>query len=273
MGWHSLRVQTWSDGTCETYGCRIHFVRTGGGGQPVVLLHGLMGSGASWAPLAQALEGDFDVVMPDARGHGGSTAPEFGYSYDELANDVLGLVRHLQLWRPVFVGHSMGGMTAAVAAQRSAANLSGLVLVDPTFISPELQQEVWESDIANQHRRALALSRPELLAEARARNPHRSSDIAELQVEARLNTRLSAFSVLKPPNPDFRTVVRAITVPTLLVIGDSPVVSLELATSSAPSTPGSVLSRSLTPATDFRSISPGSSNESLPRFCACCPDP
>jgi pimeloyl-ACP methyl ester carboxylesterase len=189
-----------------------------------------MGSGASWTPLAQALEGDFDVVMPDARGHGRSGAPEVGYSYDEHASDVLGLVRHLQLRRPVFVGHSMGGMTAAVAARRSTGNLRGLVLVDPTFISPEFQQQVWESDVADQHRRALTLSRPELLAEARARNPHRSAAIVALQVEARLNTSLSAFSVLAPPNPDFRTVVRAITVPTLLVIGDSPVVSLELAT-------------------------------------------
>jgi N-formylmaleamate deformylase len=41
---------------------------------------------------------------------------------------------------------------------------------------------------------------------------------------------VNAFGVLEPPNPDFRAVVRAIEVPTLLVIGDSPVVSLELAT-------------------------------------------
>ena len=45
---------------------------------------------------------------------------------------------------------------------------------------------------------------------------------------ARQNTRMSAFAVLAPPNPDFRTLVRAIDVPTLLLIGDSPVVSLEL---------------------------------------------
>jgi pimeloyl-ACP methyl ester carboxylesterase len=168
--------------------------------------------------------------MPDARGHGGSTGPDSGYSYDEHASDVLALVRHLQLQRPVFVGHSMGGMTAIVAAQRSAANLRGLVLVDPTFISPALQQEVWDSDIADQHRRALSLSKSDLLLEFRARHPHRSSEIVESQVDARLNTRLCALDVLKPPNPDFRTLVRAIDVPTLLVIGDSTIVSVELAT-------------------------------------------
>jgi len=222
-------VHEWSDGTCETKDVRVHYVRTGGGGQPVVLLHGLMGSGLCWSPLARALEGEFDVVMPDARGHGGTSAPEFGYSYDELAGDVLGLVRALQLSRPVFIGHSMGGMTAAVAAQRSGGNLRGLVLVDPTFISPNRQQEVWESDVADQHRHALCLSKSELVAEARARHPHRSAEIIDLQVEARLNTCLSALGVLAPPNPDFRAVIHAIEVPTLLLVGDSPVVSIDLA--------------------------------------------
>ena len=228
--WHDGRVHTWSDGSCATNDVRLHYVRTGGDRPPVVLLHGLMGSGACWSPVARELADEFDVVMPDARGHGGSSAPDRGYTYDVLADDVAGLVRELQLSRPVFVGHSMGGMTAAVAAQRSAGSLRGLVLIDPTFISPDRQQEVWESDVADQHRRSLTVPKSELVAEARARHPHRSAEIIELQVEARLATCLSALDVLAPPNPDFRAVVRAIEVPTVLVIGDSPVVSLDLAT-------------------------------------------
>jgi len=207
----------------------MHYIRTGGSGPPVVLLHGLMGSGECWTPLARALEGEFDVVMPDARGHGQSTAPQLGYRYDNLADDVLNLVQSLQLSRPILIGHSMGGMTAAVAAQRSGGNLRGLVLVDPTFIAAELQQEVWESDVVDQHRRALLLSKSELVADARARHPHRSTEIIEIQAEARLRTSLRAFEVLTPPNPDFRSIVRALHVPTLLVIGDSPVVSHDLA--------------------------------------------
>ena len=108
--------------------------------------------------------------------------------------------------------------------------LRGLVLVDPTFLSPERQREVHESDVADQHRQALRLSKSELIAQARARNPHRSPEIIELQAEARLKTHLAAFDVLTPPNPDYREVVSAIDVPTLLVIGDSPVVTLEIAT-------------------------------------------
>jgi N-formylmaleamate deformylase len=220
----------WISEVCETNGIRTHYLRTGGAKPPVVLLHGLMGSGACWTPLARALQGEFDVVMPDARGHGGSSAPPRGYRYDDLASDVVGLVRGLKLARPVLLGHSMGGMTAAVVASRGEGILRGLILVDPTFLSPERQREVRNSDVADQHRRILGLQKSDLVAQARARHPRRSPAIVELQAEARLKTRMAAFDVLTPPNPEYREVVSAIDVPSLLVIGDSPVVTLEMAT-------------------------------------------
>jgi N-formylmaleamate deformylase len=224
-------VKSWTRGVCETNGIDIHYLRTGGGGCPVVLLHGLMGSGACWAPLARALEDDFDVVMPDARGHGGSSTPNHGYRYDDHASDAVGLIRALDLSRPVLLGHSMGGMTAAVVASRASEIIRGLVLVDPTFLSPERQREVRDSDVADQHRHALALPKSDLVANARARHPRRSAEMIELQAEARLHTRMAAFDVLTPPNPDYRDLVSAIGLPTLLVIGDSsPVVALEMAT-------------------------------------------
>jgi pimeloyl-ACP methyl ester carboxylesterase len=181
--------------------------------------------------LARALEDEFDVVMPDARGHGGSSAPDYGYRYDDHASDVVGLLRSLELARPVLLGHSMGGMTAAVAASRGEGRIRGLILVDPTFLSLERQCEVRDSDVADQHRRALGLGKSELIAEARARHPRRSVEIIELQAEARLETRMGALDVLTPPNPEFRAVVNAIEVPCLLVIGDDgAVVTLETAT-------------------------------------------
>jgi pimeloyl-ACP methyl ester carboxylesterase len=224
-------MTTWSADVCQTRGVSTHFLRTGGSRPPAVLLHGLMGSGACWTPVARGLEAELDVVMPDARGHGDSSAPVRGYRYEDLASDVVGLIDHLQLARPVLVGHSMGGMTAAVIASRGGGLLRGLVLVDPTFLSPDRQREVYDSDVAEQHRQALALTKTELVARARARNPRRSPELVELQAEARLKTHLAAFDVLAPPNPAYRDLVRAIDVPTLLVIGDhNPVVSLEMAT-------------------------------------------
>jgi pimeloyl-ACP methyl ester carboxylesterase len=217
------------EGTCETDGARIHYLRTGGAKPPVVLLHGLIGSGACWTPVARTLEGELDVVMPDARGHGGSSAPAHGYRYDDHANDVVGLIRGLGLARPVLVGHSMGGMTAAMVASRGGGLLRGVVLVDPTFLSPERQREVHASDVVDQHRALRGRPVADLVADIASRHPRRSAEIVELLAEARRSTSVDAFAVLAPPNPDYREVMRAIDVPTLLVIGDSPVVTLELA--------------------------------------------
>ncbi len=221
-------MTAWASGVCEANGIRIHFRRTGGDKPPIVLLHGLMGSGACWTEVARRLEPDFDVVMPDARGHGESSAPQSGYRYEDLANDVVGLVRGLSLARPFLLGHSMGGMTAAVAATNT--ELRGLVLVDPTFLAPARQREVFESNVGEQHRQALACTKSELVAQARARHPHRAIELIEIQADARLRTSMAAMEVLAPPNPDYREVIRAIATPTLLVIGDNPVVTFEMAT-------------------------------------------
>lgn len=223
-------MTNWIRDVCAANGIDLHYIRTGGAKPPVVLLHGLMGGGACWTPLARALEGDFDVVMPDARGHGSSSAPHHGYGYDDHARDAEGLIRDLGLERPVVLGHSMGGMTAAVVASRGAVRIRGLVLVEPSFLSPERQREVRDSDVADQHRQALGLQWSELVAQARARHPQRAPELVELQAEARLQTRMAAFDVLTPPNPDYRDVVRATDAPTLLVMGDrSPVLTRETA--------------------------------------------
>lgn len=222
-------MTNWLTGVCNANGIEIHYSRTGGA-RPLVLLHGLIGSGACWSPVARLLEGDYDVVMPDARGHGRSSAPLSGYRYDDHARDVIALIQELRLAAPVLLGHSMGGMTAAVVASKLGAGLSGLVLADPTFLSPERQREVHESDVLEQHRQILAADETDLLTQLKARHPRRSTELVELLAEARLRTRVEAFAVLTPPNPDYRQLMSTIDVPTLLVIGDNnPVVSLEMA--------------------------------------------
>lgn len=218
----------WTTGSCTTNGIDVQYLRTGGNQPPVVLLHGLTANGACWTPLARALD-DYDVVLPDARGHGRSSAPQRGYRYEELAEDVVGLLDALGLTAPVLLGHSMGGMTAALVASRCSERLRGLVLVDPTFLSPERQREVYASDVAEQHRQTLRRSKDDLLRDLRARHTHRSAEMLELLAEARLQTDARAFEILKPPNPDYRELIDSIALPTLLVVSDGGVVSLEAA--------------------------------------------
>jgi pimeloyl-ACP methyl ester carboxylesterase len=187
-------------------------------------------NGLCWIPLARILEEDYDVIMPDARGHGYSSAPDHGYRYDDLAADVMCFIDMLGLVTPVLLGHSMGGMTAAVVASLNPTRLRRLILADPTFLTPQRQREVHESDVAEQHRQILNRPKENLLAEIRVRHSHRSEELIELFVQARFQTSIHAFEVLTPPNPDYVRLINTIDVPSLLIFGDAgSVVSSEVA--------------------------------------------
>ena len=222
-------MTNWTTGVCEANGINIHYRRTGGDKPPLVLLHGLTGNGACWTPLARSLEGEYDVVMPDARGHGDSSTPLHGYRYEDHARDVIELIRELRIFTPMLLGHSMGGMTATVAASMAAQAVRGVILVDPTFLSPQRQREVFGSDVPEQHRRLLSQDKCDVLAQLRSRHAHRSPEIVELIASARLKTQISAFDVLTPPNPEYHRLISTIDVPILFVIGDAGIVSLDAA--------------------------------------------
>ena len=106
----------WTTGICETNGINIYYTRTGGSKPLLIFLRGLTANGACWYAVAHAMEADYDVIMPDARGHGRSSVPDYGYRYEDHANDVVGLIKALRLSQPILIGHSMGGLVAAVLA-------------------------------------------------------------------------------------------------------------------------------------------------------------
>jgi N-formylmaleamate deformylase len=218
-------MSDWKTGICETNGIRIYYTRTGASKPTLVLLHGLTANGACWTALALALQNEYDIIMPDARGHGKSSVPDYGYTYEDHANDVIGLINSLKLPSLVLVGHSMGGMTAAVVASRSPELLRGVVLADPTFLNAKVQRQVRDSDVSDQHRGILDKSLDELVADSQSRHPNRSLVTIKLIAQARLQTSMAAFDVLTPPNPDYRQLVSSIAVPGLLVFGDKGVVS------------------------------------------------
>lgn len=223
-------MSKWSTNICETNGINIHYTRTGGNHPVVILLHGLICNGLCWTDLARSLESEYDVIMPDARGHGNSSAPKDGYSYEDHVKDIIGFIKSLSLHSPTLIGHSMGGMTATLMASHNLKLLSGLILIDPTFLSLKTQHEVYNSDIVEQHQQILNNSLEEEVAKAKIRSPHRSSEIIELMTQARFQTNINAFNILMPPNPDYMQHVNKINIPSLLIIGDKGnVVSLELA--------------------------------------------
>src|SRR3954463_10058346 len=82
--------------TIDTNGARI-FVRVGGHGPAVVLLHGYGETGDMWAPLAITLAPDHTVVVPDLRGMGLSSHPAGGYDKKTQARDVAGVLDALKI--------------------------------------------------------------------------------------------------------------------------------------------------------------------------------
>ncbi|SFL51185.1 alpha/beta fold hydrolase [Geodermatophilus ruber] len=81
-----------------------------GSGRPVVLIHGWPLSGRSWEAQVPALvDAGHRVVSYDRRGFGQSSQPWTGYDYDTFAADLDAVLRHLDLTDVALVGFSMGG--------------------------------------------------------------------------------------------------------------------------------------------------------------------
>lgn len=219
----------WTDGVCRANGINIHYLRTGGNKPTIIALHGLAGNSVCWSPIARALEQHYDIIMPDARGHGQSSAPLHGYTYQDHANDVIELIRTLGIKSPYLLGHSMGGMTAAMVASRLGLAINGVILADPTFLSAEWPHEVYHRQLVEQHQQMLTSSKEALFKADKAKHRFRASAIIEHLIEARLQTSLQAFDVLIPPNPEFDELIRNIYVPTLMLLGSEGVVSAETA--------------------------------------------
>ena len=125
------RASTPTDRAVPGDGLSLHARDWGGGGRPVVLLHGLASNARIWDGVAPRLAGaGLRVVALDLRGHGDSDQPGDGYGFETVGRDLEAALAALGLARPVLAGHSwVAGVALAYAAGRPGA-LAGLALVD-----------------------------------------------------------------------------------------------------------------------------------------------
>jgi N-formylmaleamate deformylase len=216
----------WFSGDIATNGINIHYYRTGGDKPPLVLAHGATDDGLCWTRVTRALESDFDVIMPDARGHGLSDAPEAGYSSAEHAADLAGLIRGLGLERPAVAGHSMGGATTLrlVADEPNIARCA--ILEDPPFWAGEGPvvvpgRETPRESIRRMVQEAQAGGREAVLARGRATSPSWADEEFAPWAEAKLRVSPHFTNELRlPRGADWRALMPLVTCPLLLVTSD-----------------------------------------------------
>ena len=112
-----------------TNGTRL-YVRVGGHGPAVVLLHGFGDSGDMWAPLAAKLVKDHTVIVPDLRGMGLSDHPDAGYTKKNEALDIAGVMDALKIDRAELVTHDIGNMVGYALAAQFPARIAKWVVID-----------------------------------------------------------------------------------------------------------------------------------------------
>jgi pimeloyl-ACP methyl ester carboxylesterase len=105
------------------------FVRRMGQGNPVVILHGLLGLSDNWVTFGRQLALDFDVLIPDLRNHGQSPH-DAEFNFPVLAEDVHELITTQCTGKVSLIGHSLGGKTAMLFALLYPDLLDKLVVVD-----------------------------------------------------------------------------------------------------------------------------------------------
>jgi 3-oxoadipate enol-lactonase len=104
------------------------FYRIEGDGEPLLLLHGLMVSGAMFDPLVELLRDRFRMLIPDLRGHGKSGGLGGPYDVASLAADLGVVLPEAGFDRCAVMGYSHGGAVAQQLAHTRSAVVSKLML-------------------------------------------------------------------------------------------------------------------------------------------------
>lgn len=106
------------------------YVRVGGKGPAVVMLHGFGDTGDMWAPLAKALYQNHTVIVPDLRGMGLSSQPKSGYDKKNQAVDIAMVMDKLNVQKADLVTHDIGNMVGYALAAQYPDRITKWVIID-----------------------------------------------------------------------------------------------------------------------------------------------
>ncbi len=106
------------------------YVRAGGSGPAVTLLHGFGDTGDMWAPVARALADHHTVIVPDLRGMGLSSQPKSGYDKKTQGADIAAVLDRLKIDSTALVTHDIGNMVGYAFAAQFPARVSRWAVID-----------------------------------------------------------------------------------------------------------------------------------------------
>jgi 3-oxoadipate enol-lactonase len=134
--------------TAKVNGTEIHYEMHGKQGSSwLILSHSLACTTRMWDPQVAAFKDRYCILNYDMRGHGKSAAPAGPYTLELLADDVLGLMKHLGIARATFMGLSIGGMIGQTLALKEPKRFDKMVLADTGHSQPPEALKQWEERI------------------------------------------------------------------------------------------------------------------------------
>jgi N-formylmaleamate deformylase len=215
----------YKEGDVTINGVKIHYYRTGGNKPLLILLHGASDNGLCWTPLAEVLMREYDIIMPDAQGHGKSDRLDKNFNFKSHTEQVAGLVKQLGLKKPIIMGHSMGAGTTTNVAVAYPDLPKAIILEDPAWLKQDTMPPPNQADIKSYMTSLSKKTLEELKAEGRASNPLWSEEEIKPWAESKLqfDTRLFDFMAVNPGS--YKEQVPRIKCPTLLIIAESGLVS------------------------------------------------
>ena len=106
------------------------YVRVGGKGPAVVMLHGFADTGDMWAPMAAALVKGHTIIVPDLRGMGLSSQPKGGYDKKTQGQDIAKVMDALKIDKADLVTHDIGNMVGYALAAQYPQRITKWVIID-----------------------------------------------------------------------------------------------------------------------------------------------
>ena len=120
-------------------GININIADWGGGGRPILCIHGITANCRCWDVLASALSPKHRVMAMDLRGRGQSDKPPTGYSIDHHLRDINCLLDDLGLDSIVLMGHSLGASISLAFGAEYPDRVDSVILVDGGGVLSEKQ--------------------------------------------------------------------------------------------------------------------------------------